>query len=95
MNMITFSKALILISCLAASAYTVGSYSAATPARGLPLPKAQPVYPAERPADDTVQTVVVSAKRLTAAEKARIDAIESQLSTQNALIPKKPARILT
>lgn len=93
MNMITFSKALILISCLAASAYTVGSYTATAPARG--LPKAQPVYPAERPVEDTVQTVVVSAKRLTPAEKARIDAIESQLSTQNALIPKKPARILT
>ena len=94
MSITTISKALILISFLAASSYTIGSYTAAAGARPAALP-VQPVYPAGQPAGEPVQTVIVSAKRLTPAEKARIDEIENLLSTQDAAPPKKHARTLT
>ncbi|HTD05441.1 hypothetical protein [Undibacterium sp.] len=94
MNLTIASKALILAGFLAASCYFAGSHTAVSGAVSSPLP-AQPAYPAGQPASDAVQTVIVSAKRLTPAEKARIDEIENQLSTQNALPPKKHARILT
>ncbi|MES2104516.1 MAG: hypothetical protein V4634_10890 [Pseudomonadota bacterium] len=94
MSITTISKALILISFLAASSYTVGLYTAAAGAGPSALP-VQPVYPSEQPAEHPVQTVIVSAKRLTPAEKARIDEIETLLSTQDAALPKRHARILT
>lgn len=94
MNITIFSKALLLISLLAAASYTVGSHALATGETSSARPSSI-TYPAEQPVDAHIQTVIVSAKRLTPAEKTRMDEIENLLSTQNALVPKKHGKILT
>jgi len=78
-----------LASLLAAASYAVSTLASMPRAAASPLPAAQAA------ADSAVQTVILSAKRLTPAEKARIDEIENLLSGQNALLPKKHGKTLT
>lgn len=89
MRTTTVSKVLILASLLAAASYTVSTLVSMPRAVASPLPAAQAAT------GSTVQTVILSAKRLTPAEKVRIDEIENLLSGQNALLPKKAGKILT
>ncbi|WP_394778237.1 hypothetical protein [Undibacterium sp.] len=79
----TALKALTIASLTAMSVFAFGAHSA---------PQASPI---PEVAATSVQTVIISAKRLTPAEKVRMDEIESLLSTQIAPLPKKHFRTLT
>ncbi len=84
MNNAAASKAFTLASLMAMVFFAFSAHTAP-----------QAATPVHVTGADDVQTVVISAKRLTPTEKARIDQIENLLSTHNAPLPKKHFRVLT
>lgn len=95
MTIATFVKS-VLVGCSAVVTVCALAHLE-TQRRELPAPVQQilPFTPAEPAADAPVQTVVVSAKRLSPLEKVRYDEIEAYLATQHPAPHRKAARMLT